>query len=289
MAHIRQIRSRIRSIRNIQQITRAMKMVASARLHKAQRQLLQARPYAYKMREMIQDIGRHAQNLAHPLVQGQRGSVRAVVTLTSDKGMCGGFNGPPLVAALKAAGAAPPAPPAEILILGRKGVVFFRRSGIKAVREWSGFWQEVSWTHADSIGQELIDGFTAGRWSRVDLVYNRFKSVLIQELVQTRLLPLDLGDAEEGSAGPRREHLFEPAAEAIYAYLLPRYVKNIVWHAFLESKAAEMAARMQSMDNATQSAGDMIGEMTLQLNRARQATITREISELVGGAEAIGW
>lgn len=285
MASIRQIRTRIASVKNIQHITRAMKMVASARLHKAQAQLLDARPYAYKLREMVQDIALRADTLSHPLLRPRPGTGRALVVLTSDKGLCGGFNTKMLQtagAALREDGAKP-----EIIAIGRKGINFFRRVGVKAYREWSGFWQELSWHHADQMGQEVIDGYLAGRWSQVTLVYNRFKSVAAQELVRETILPIHLPAAAAARPAHEGVYLFEPSADAILEYLLPRAVKNGLWHALLESKAAELAARMQTMENASRNAHEMIEDLTLHMNRARQAAITREIAELVGAAEAI--
>jgi F-type H+-transporting ATPase subunit gamma len=263
-----------------------MKMVASARLRRAQVQMLEARPYAYKMKEVIQDVARHApvDVHTHPLLRENRAAERsAIVVITSDKGLCGGFNALPVQAAgrwLLEKGNQ-----GDVMAVGRKAVDFLRRTGVKPHQEWAGFWQELNWIHADAIGQELIDGYASGRWSQVLLVYNRFKSMISQQLVQEVLLPL--AGLESGSDENKDQHEFEPSAGEIFSHLLPRYIKNAVWHALLESKAAELAARMQSMSNASDNAGEMIAELTLQMNRARQAVITREISELVGSAEAI--
>lgn len=288
MASIRQIRSRIASVKNIQHITRAMKMVASARLHKAQAQLLNARPYAFQLREVVRDIAARTSAEEHPLLRSTSAPAAALVVLTSDKGLCGGFNAKPLQAAGAALRGEGGEPRPEIIGIGRKGINFFRRVGVKAYREWSGFWQELNWYHADQMGQELIDGFIAGRWARVDVVYNRFKSVAAQELVKETLLPIRLEAGADGAGmAAKGGYQFEPSAELILDYLLPRAVKNALWHALLESKAAELAARMQSMENASSNASEMIEDLTLYMNRARQALITREIAELVGAAEAI--
>lgn len=288
MASVRQIRTRIRSVRNIRQITRAMKMVASARLNKAQTQLLEARPYAAKMREVIVDISARAGQQEHPLLQHHATGRKAVLVLTSDKGLCAGFNAQPLHACARRLQNPEGAP--DILVVGKKGLAFFRRVGVKPVQEWAGFWQDLAWQHVDEIGQQIIDGFISGKWSEVTLVYNRFKSIMTQLLTEETLLPIRLEQAAAAQAesqGHAGEYAFEPSAEEVLRSLLPRYVKQALWHAFLESKAAELAARMSAMDSATRSAGDMIEELTLVMNRARQAGITREISELVGGAEAI--
>lgn len=284
MSDLRSIRTRIKSIKNIQQITRAMKMVASARLNKAQRQLLDTRPYALQLAAMLGRLSAHEHEFEHPLLTKHPKGRTALVVLTSDKGLCGGFNAQPLQNAarrIQTAGA----DPVDVLVAGRKGIDFFRRTGIRSFREWTGFWQDLNWYHADNAGQELIDVFSTGRWERLVLVYNRFKSLLVQETVVQELLPVPL--PAEAEANLRRPYEFEPSAEGVLEHLLPRYVKMSFWHALLESKAAELAARMQAMGNATESAGDMIADLTLHMNRARQAAITREISELVGSAEAI--
>ncbi len=287
MSNIRQTRNRIKSVKNIQQITRAMKMVASARMHKAQIQLLETRPYSGKLREMIQHLAGHAHGELHPLFSENRSPRTGWVVLTSDKGLCAGFNIQTLQVVGRRLVEATPDQDLEVIAVGRKGLDFFRRTGVKPYREWAGFWQELSWYHADIIGQEIIDGYIAGQWSSVALVYNRFKSALAQEVIQESLLPLPK-PARTGEDGNHfREYEFEPSTEEIYASLLPRYVKISIWRALLESKAAELAARMQAMDNATESAGEMIDDLTLKMNRARQALITREISELMGSAEAV--
>lgn len=288
MASVRQIRTRIRSVRNIRQITRAMKMVASARLNKSQTQLLEARPYAEKMREVIRDISERAGQPEHPLLQVHTAGSKAVLVLTSDKGLCAGFNAQPLHACARRL--QDPTGVPEVLCVGKKGLAFFRRAGVKPVQEWAGFWQDLSWQHVDEIGQQIIDGFISGKWSEVTLVYNRFKTIMTQVLTEETLLPIRLEKTEAGQTEEKErfgEYAFEPSANNVLRALLPRYVKQALWHAFLESKAAELAARMAAMDSATRSAGDMIEELTLVMNRARQAGITREISELVGGAEAI--
>jgi F-type H+-transporting ATPase subunit gamma len=262
-----------------------MKMVSSSRLNKAQTQLLDARPYAFKMHEVIRDISARANRQDHPLLQVNPGGHKAVLVLTSDKGLCAGFNAQPLQACarrLQAEGGKP-----DILCAGKKGLAFFRRVGVKPVHEWAGFWQELSWRHVDEIGQQIIDHYVSGEWSEVTVIYNRFKSIMTQELVQETLLPIKLEPAEAAAPSAAGEYEYEPSSDAVFNLLMPRYIKNFLWHAFLETKAAEQAARMAAMENATKSAGEMIGELTLSMNRARQASITREISELVGGAEAI--
>lgn len=287
MASVREVRTRIKSIKTIQQITRAMKMVSAARFHKAQAQLLEARPYARKLREVIQSIAGHAGAESHPLLARPAVSTAACMVLTSDKGLCGGFNVQALQRVGKKVLQAQPPESIEVLAAGRKSLEFLHRSGVKPYREWAGFWQELKWSHADLMGQDVIEAFSRGRWSSVTLVYNRFKSVISQEVVEETLLPIP-PLAEAAAAGDKYgEFAFEPGAGAVYSQLLPRYVKMVLWHALLESKASELAARMTAMQNANESAGEMISELTLQMNRARQAAITREISELVTSAEAV--
>lgn len=286
MASLRQIRTRITSVKNIRQITRAMKMVASARLRQAQNQLMEARPYALKMTEMICAVSSKSSASSHPLLAFNDVEREARVILTSDKGMCGGFNYQPLQQGCALTPEVALHDKQDYLCLGRKGLDFFRRNGIALYKQWAGFWQELNWYHADEIAEEIMKDYSRGKWSKVTLVYNKFKSAIVQETVTKQLLPLP---KQDDCGGDKRfgEYNFEPDVDKIFDHLLPRYVKTAVWHALLESKAAEQAARMQAMENATQSAGDMIDDMTLQLNRARQAAITNEISELVGSAEAI--
>jgi F-type H+-transporting ATPase subunit gamma len=288
MIGIRQVRNRIRSVKNIQQITRAMKMVASARLRRAQEQLLNARPYTFKMHEVMADIASYTNKAEHPLLYPKPRAPEGMLVLTSDKGLCGGFNAQPLQKAVKFLTAHENPKQVQIMCVGRKALNFFRRTGFQVKQEWAGFWQELNWLHADGIGQVIINEFSSGHLSKLTVIYNGFKSALSQELKQEVVIPIALPEKkiarfhmQDGAV------LYEPSAGEIFKNLLPRYIKNALWHALLESKAAELAARMQSMDNATESAKEMISDLTLQMNRARQASITREISELVGGAEAI--
>lgn len=286
MASLREIRTRIKSVKNIQQITRAMKMVASARLRQAQVDLMESRPYAYKMTEMVRGIAATSDTV-HPLMQVNKTEKMAKLVLTSDKGLCAGFNAGPLQTACRFDAGYANHDAVDYLCIGRKGLDFFRRSGIKLSKEWAGFWQDLSWYHADSIADEIIQAYIDGKWSKVKLVYNRFKSAMSQETVEEVLLPLSKKVEKSQEKEIVLKHEFEPSIENVYDFLLPRYVKITIWHALLESKAAELAAKMQAMDNATESAGEMIDDMTMQMNRARQAAITSEISELVGSAEAI--
>lgn len=285
MVSLRHVRNRIASVKNIQQITRAMKLVASSRLRVAQKQLLDARPYAMKMTEMITKIAQHTKDRQHPLLNGNDSERTARIVLTSDKGMCGGFNIQPLQTAISHTDLTHLSKKVDYMCLGRKGLDFFRRHGLGLYKQWAGFWQDLNWYHADSIAEEIMKEFVQGRWANVTIIYNQFKSALIQETVKKELLPLPEQPAR--SEQHVTEFEFEPKMEDVFQHLLPRYIKIALWHALLESKAAEQAARMQAMDNATTSAGEMIDDMTLQLNRARQAVITNEISELVGSAEAI--
>jgi F-type H+-transporting ATPase subunit gamma len=282
---IREIKTRIHSVKNIQQITRAMKMVASARLRKAQAQLLSSRPYAEKMREMVAHISSQTSCPDHPLCRPLGGKGEILVVFSSDKGLCGGFNAQPLQTALRrllqGQGRS------QVVAIGRKAGEFFRRAGIKPLKSWSGFWQDLNWNHAQQMAEAIRELYLEHRPAQVVLIYNRFKSAIAQELTQRPLLPLRQNEPGGHKQARLSEFMFEPAPVAVVGHLLPLAVNITVWQALLESKAAELAARMQSMGNATDSAGEMIEELTLHMNRARQSLITREISELVGSAEAI--
>jgi F-type H+-transporting ATPase subunit gamma len=222
--------------------------------------------------------------MEHPLLRLHGAGRPAVLVLTSDKGLCAGFNAQPLQAAARRLQTGNPT---DMMCVGKKGLAFFKRTGVKLLHEWSGFWQELTWHHVDEIGRQIMEHYLSGHCSGVTLVYNRFKSIMTQELCEESLLPIKLEAVSNAPLEKSGEFAFEPSSESVFDLLLPRYVTTSLWHAFLETKAAEQAARMAAMDNATKSAGEMIDELTLWMNRARQAGITREISELVGGAEAI--
>ena len=276
------IRRRIRSVKNTQQITKAMKMVSAAKLRRAQDAMFAARPYARKMMEVLSSMAARAEETAHPLLEQREGERILLVLVTADKGLCGGFNANIIRTAVrflqdKRADAV------ELELLGRKGRDFFRRRQYRVRSEQVGLFQALRYDTAQKIAHGLIKAFTEREVDQVYLVYNEFKSVIQQRVIVERLLPIER-KAVEPQEPAALDYLYEPGPEKIYAQMLPKHVEIQVWRALLESAAAEHGARMAAMDAATRNAGEMIDRLTLYMNKVRQAAITKEIIEVVSGA-----
>ena len=275
------IRRRIRSVKSTQQITKAMKMVSAAKLRRAQEAMFAARPYARKMLEILGDLASRADPHAHPLLQ-DRGDARVVLlVVTSDKGLCGGFNANIIRTAVRFLSERRERE-LSLAFLGRKGRDYFRRRQYRVRGEQVGIFQALRYSHAQGIARSVIDDFTRGEFDQLHLVYNEFKSVIQQRVVVDRLLPVERHAIREGE--PELDYLYEPSAKDIFKAILPKYVETRVWHALLESSAAENAARMTAMDAATSNAAEVIDSLTLHMNKVRQAAITKEIIEVVSGA-----
>ena len=286
MANLIDIRRRIRSVKNTQQITKAMKMVAAARLRRAQDRIFAARPYALEIKKVMSNLAAHAGGLKHPLLAVRPEKRVLLVVVTGDKGLAGSFNANVL---RRATEVLPRLAGVELLLLGRKGVDFFRRRPLKVRKAYTTLFSNVTYAQAEEISADLRDAYSSGEYDAVHVVYNKFKSGIAQELTQERLLPIPAGEGEAAPAadGSTREYLFEPSAEAILEELLPRYLTFQVYRILLESQAAEHAARMTASDSATKNAGEIIERLTLRYNRARQAAITTELIEVVSGANAL--
>jgi F-type H+-transporting ATPase subunit gamma len=288
MANLIDIRRRIRSVKNTQQITKAMKMVAAARLRRAQDRILATRPYALEIRKVIANLAAHAGELKHPLLEVRPEGRTLLVVVTGDKGLAGSFNANVL---RRATERIPKLAGLELLLLGSKGVAFFRRRSFKVRKGYTTLFSNVTYAQAEEIAADLRDAYASGEYDAVHVVYNKFKSIIAQELTEERLLPIpaggETGGAEAAADGQTREYLFEPSAEEILEELLPRYVTFQVYRILLESQAAEHAARMTASDSATKNAGEIIDRLTLRYNRARQAAITTELIEVVSGANAL--
>jgi F-type H+-transporting ATPase subunit gamma len=279
------LRRRIRAVKSTQQITKAMKMIAASRLRRAQDRVIAARPFAQRMLAVLNGLVSRVDRDAHPLLQTPAGDARPLlIVITGDRGLSGSFNSN----VIKAAGQfiAKEGRDREIALglIGRKGRDFFRRRGFDVRYEAVGIFQRLSFEHAAQIAKVAIDQFTSGSTSSVYLVYNEFKSVIAQRIVVERLLPIPRLDSE--ATGPTVEYLYEPAPELIFKDLLPRHVQVQVYRALLESNAAFFAAQMTAMDAATRNSAEMIENLTLYMNKVRQAAITREIIEVVSGAAA---
>ena len=287
------LRRRIRSVKSTQQITKAMKMIATSRLRKAQDRVLASRPMARQLMTVLHSLSGRVDHAAHPLLalrdEARPGSTVMLIVVTADKGLCGGFNTNILKEATRFITAR--ADRQVVLgFVGRKGRDFFRRRGFTPRFERVGIFQHLEYPDARTIATLATDEYVAGTVDAVYILYNEFKSILQQRIVVERLLPIAASDFTVESAaapGPAIDYLYEPSPQEIFDELLPTYVFVEVWQALVESAAAEHAARMTAMDSASKNAADVIESLTLHMNKVRQASITREIIEVVSGAQAL--
>ena len=294
MPSLLDIRRRVRAVKSTQQITKAMKMVSSSKLRRAQERILKSRPYAQEMLRVFNNLATRTEASAHPLLNDDPLAARTLlIVITADRGLCGSFNTNVAKAALQFSIDQPKSPDGRdiaMALVGRKARDFFMRRGFDVLYEEVGLFQSVKWSHAQAIATTAIKEFLGPDVSSVYLVYNEFKSVISQRVVIEKLLPiprLRTEDTDAGaSAGQAADYLFEPGPEELLNTLLPMHVAVQINRALLESSAAEHAARMQSMDSATRNAKEMVDRLTLYMNKVRQAAITREIIEVVSGAQA---
>jgi F-type H+-transporting ATPase subunit gamma len=274
-------RRRIRSVKSTQQITKAMKMVSAAKLRRAQEAMFAARPYARKMMEVLNSLASRCDPSAHPLLEERPSERLLAVVITADKGLCGAFN----ANIVRTAGrflAERAERDVSVTAVGRKARDFFRRRSVRIRTEHVGVFQALRYSTAREIASELVAAYTAHEVDQVFLVYNEFKSVIQQRIVVDRLLPVErhLIHPQE----PLLDYVYEPEPARILDAILPKHVEIQVWHALLESAAAEHGARMTAMDAATNNASEVIARLTLHMNKVRQAAITKEIIEVVSGA-----
>jgi F-type H+-transporting ATPase subunit gamma len=288
------LRRRVRAVKNTQQITKAMKMVAASKLRRSRERILSARPYAVQMQRVLTNLASRVDPSIHALLtirERKAGSKTLVIVVSGDKGLCGSFN----TNVIKGAGAfiTGSAEPCQLGLVGRKGRDFFGRRGFVVRFEQVGIFQKLRYEDAQEIAGLAVDAFVTEDVDRVVLVYNEFKSVMTQRVVVEQLLPIPRaevegpGGAASQPAGSQIDYLYEPSPQEIFNQLLPRYVEIQVYRALLESNAAFFAAQMTAMDTAVKNSAEMIGSLTLYMNKVRQAAITREIIEVVSGAEAL--
>jgi F-type H+-transporting ATPase subunit gamma len=294
MANLRDIQKRILSTSNTRQITRTMEMVATAKIRKAQEAIESARPYALSMMEVLGNVARYVRGASHPLLEDHDKHERiAVIAVTSDRGLAGAFNSNILrlteevMASEREKGAA-----TELVAVGKKANGYFRYRDIVPIASYAGMSDKPTFADAREIAANVIDRYTGGDIDGAIIVFNRFKNVAEQKPEVHQLLPIKpttLTDAEQTAAekGVPPEYLFEPDAETVLARLLPTYVETLVYRALMESAASEQGARRTAMKSATDNASEMITSLTRIYNRARQAAITNEIAEIVGGAAAL--
>jgi F-type H+-transporting ATPase subunit gamma len=295
VASLRAIRTRIRSVRNTQKITKAMKMVAAAKLRRAQDAVVRARPYAQLIDEMLAQLALAREDAdlpPHPLMIVRPPRRAELVLMTSDRGLCGGFNSNIIRRGqrfLVEEGAE--FERIQFSTVGKRGRDFARKRGIETRKDYVGFFGRLQYAQAREIADDLIVAYERDELDAVYLLYNEFKSAIVQQISLVQLLPLKPRAQVQRSPGEggfiTPEHIFEPSRPEVLQALLPRFLAMQVWRALLESEASEHGARMTAMDSATKNASEMIGRLTLDYNRARQAAITKELMEIVSGAEAL--
>lgn len=297
MATLRDIKRRIKAVKNTQQITKAMKMVAASKLRKAQQRMMELRPYADKMRTVIARLGAGASaQESHPLLIKRPPKVVEVLVLTSDRGLCGAFNTNIMKASIRLVNelsrmeqdtVSGGSVRIDITTVGKKARDFFKYRNIQTRKSWVGLSGGLDYSNAKEIADEIMERYVKEEVDEVYLLYNRFKNVAQQEVTSVKLLPTEPVDGQSAADAGGADFIYEPSEEGLLGALLPKNIEIQVFRALLESQASEEAARMTAMENATKSAKDMIGTLTLQYNKARQATITAELMDIVGGVEAL--
>jgi F-type H+-transporting ATPase subunit gamma len=284
MASLKQIRRRITGVKNTSQITRAMQMVAAARLRKAQENMERARPYAWKLRDVIASLAARTSAEMHPLLEVRDAKRIGIVNVTSDRGLCGGFNVNICRNAQKVIGNYSNLD-VELFTLGKRGYEFFTKRNARIFKNYPGVFQELEFSQAAAIGSEICEQYIIGGFDRIYLVYNEFKNIIQQTVITEQLLPVE--PIAELTIAQNVDYIYEPDPRGVLDMLIPMHINVQLWRVMLESYAAEQAARMSAMDNATKNAVELVEALTLKFNKARQAAITNEILEIVSGAEGL--
>jgi F-type H+-transporting ATPase subunit gamma len=284
VATLRDIRRRIGSVQNTKQITRAMKVVAASRLRRSQERIFNARPYANQMMALLESLAARMEQQRHPLLARRAERKILLVVVTADRGLCGAFNAN-LLRTSQSYLRECEAEKVSLVTVGRKGRDYFRKRPVNITAEYVNIFRQLEFSHAKELAEKIIELYTSETVDAVDFVYNEFKSMMVQNVKVERYLPIEPRAATEGEY--HSEYIYEQPPAEILKTLLPRYVEVQVFRALLESQAAENAARMTAMDSATNNAEDLIETLRLKLNRLRQAGITKEIIEVVSGAQAL--
>jgi F-type H+-transporting ATPase subunit gamma len=287
MATLRDIRQKISAVKKTQQITKAMNMVSAAKLRGAQQRMEGFRPYARAFSMMLSNIAGRVEPETHPFFTPAPEVKRVgLVLMTADRGLCGSFNGNLITQAVKFIRAKEvEGIEVPLICVGRKGRDFFRRRQREMLAQFVDVWNKFDFSNAVTVAREIMSAFLTGAVQEVHLIHSTFINMAVQRPTLVQLLPIQPGEA--AAEGASVEYLFEPPMEQFLEYLLPKYINVQVYHGFLENSASEYAARMTSMDNAQSNCKEMITQLTLVMNKARQATITRELMDIVGGAEAL--
>jgi F-type H+-transporting ATPase subunit gamma len=284
MANLRDIRRRIDSVKNTEQITKAMKMVAASRLRRAQEAILSSRPYAHKMLEVLSSLALRTSPQAHPLLVTREPKRVDLLVVTSDRGLCGAFNSN-IIRMAEQFMAQRPEWEFSLHLVGRKAADYFKRRDVNIRKISLNILADVSFPHAAAVGEDIVENYLGEDFDQVFMVYNEFKSAIQQQVIVEQLLPIRPMDISEDYFAV--EYTFEPSEDAILEELLPRHINIQIFRVFLESVASEHGARMTAMEAASKNAGEMIEKLTLLFNRTRQAAITKELIEVVSGAEAL--
>ena len=290
MATLRDIRRRIRSVKSTAQITKTMEMVSAAKLRRAQVVVESARPYATDLSAVLANLAEASSDLSHPAFQGREVKRRAIVLVSSDRGLAGAFNTNLIRAAEERMRERPQ--PTQLVLLGKKGFDYFRRRNAPGFGSKTDLGGIADWKFAEAASGDIFAKFEAGELDEVDLIYTRFRSALNRDVVLEPYIPLGPealkgGAAQRPASGARRDYIYEPDPGTILTRIVPYFLAMRLYMALAESAASEHGARMIAMGSATKNANEMIQTLTLHMNRTRQATITREIVEIVGGAEAL--
>jgi F-type H+-transporting ATPase subunit gamma len=289
MANLQALRRKIGSIKNTQKITKAMKMVAASKLRRAQQRILAFRPYGQELRRVLANLSGRVNQSVHPLFQKRPVKIIQVTVVSSDRGLCGGFNMNVFRKAIQVIQECEGRGAKVIVgVIGRKGSEYFRRRHWPIRDQNVNVFERLTYEHALEVGLAAVEAFADGVFDEGYIIYNEFKNVVQQEVVVEKVLPIEpleeFGAAETQTGGG---YLYEPDQEELLSALLPKYAQGQVFRILLESSAAEQAARMAAMDGATRNAGELIKQLSLKYNRSRQEAITKELMDIVGGAEAL--
>jgi F-type H+-transporting ATPase subunit gamma len=291
MATLREVRRRIVSVKSTQKITKAMKMVAAAKMRRAQDAIIAARPYSKKMKEILLHVSSQQADTSNPFFTVRPIERAALVIVSADRGLCGAFNSNLLKNATqhieKKYGTLHRAGNLLLYCVGKKSFDFFSKRNYEIAGKQIGIFNHLQYSTALSLSEELTQGFLRGEFDSVEIIYNEFKSVISQKIVFEQFLPLVSSDASPQQTRSSDSYIYEPTRARILETLLPQHLNFQIWRILLESNASEQAARMTAMENATNNASDLISSLQLSYNKARQAAITKEILEIVGGAEAL--
>ncbi len=285
MSGLKLIKRRIRSVKSTQQITRVMKMVAAAKLRRAQENIVRARPYSLRLRQVIREVSARIDRSAHPLLALKPEQELGIVIVTGDRGLAGAFNTNIARRAQKVIDEYKDHRKIFLFTVGKRGTEFFTKRNAPVIHSSVGLFHSLQFHHAAEIGEAIIDRYLHHEMDHVVVIYNEFKSAIQQNVVVEQLLPIIPDPADHD--GPTSDIIYEPSEIEILNAILPRYLNVQIWRILLESFAAEMGARMTAMENATKNAQELIETLTLNYNKARQSAITRELLEVVAGAESL--